>query len=337
VAHLALPDGMVIRYPDLMSHFFNDCASFRGAACDDWLLFDDGGDDVHGLLRLTSPFTGKRRLLPSLLSIQACHDPIEIENEPAPEGAPSEWKDYGAMAVQKLLVCQNGLLAAIVGREYLAKVALCSLDTFSWSFSTHDRWRWYEDIAFANGKVYALTGDEDLLAFDVGIDASTGNAVVTHVKRIIRYQTWLSRPATAKVRYLVKSRDGAMLMVRRHFLHGETTVRFSVFRADLRSSQWVEVSTLQGGDGEALFVGRQCSRAVRARGAVRGDQIFFLEDEGVPLCANHRRDGLGHYAGVYDMRNGMITDILPRRRMDEPGPTTWLFRDADGLERDQIE
>uniref|UniRef100_A0A0Q3T1F7 KIB1-4 beta-propeller domain-containing protein n=1 Tax=Setaria italica TaxID=4555 RepID=A0A0Q3T1F7_SETIT len=188
------------------------------------------------------------------------------------------------------VVCPDGLIAAIVGRKYFAKVALCLLDTFSWLLSTHDRWRWYEDIAFANGKVYALTGDEDLLAFDVGIDVSIGNLVVSHVKRVI--QSWLPCLASAKVRYLVRSRGGALLMVRRHFLPGETTVRFSVFRADLRSSHWVEVSTL-GGDGEALFMGRPCSRAVCARGVVRGDQIFFLQDEGVLLFADHRRDGLG--------------------------------------------
>jgi hypothetical protein len=59
--------------------------------------------------------------------------------------------------------------------------------------------------------------------------------------------------------------------------------------------------------GEALFVGRPCSWAVRA----------------------WRPD---HHAGVYDMRDGMITDILPRRLLcDGAAPMTWLFRDADGL------
>jgi hypothetical protein len=105
--------------------------------------------------------------------------------------------------VQKLLVCPDGLIPATVGRQYFAKVVLCSLDTFSWSLSTHDRWRWYEDVAFSNGKVYALTGEEDLLAFDVGIDANTSNAVVSLVKRVI--QSRLPREATAKVRYLVRS------------------------------------------------------------------------------------------------------------------------------------
>jgi len=271
-----------------------------------------------------------------LFGIHNWDGPVEIENEPAPEGAPSEWSGTSAMAVQKLLVCPDGLIAATVGHQYFAKVALCSLDTFSWSLSAHDRWRWYEDIAFSDGKVYALTGDEDLLAFDVGIDASTGNAVVSHVKRVI--QSRLPSQATAKVRYLVRSRGGALLMVRRHFLCGETTVRFDVFRADLSSSRWVEVGTL---GGEALFVGRPCSRAVRARGAVRGDQIFFLQGEcWAPLWAECMSSWPDHHAGVYDMRDGMITDILPRRlQCDGSAPTTWLFRDADvdGLDSDHSE
>ncbi|CAL4895035.1 unnamed protein product [Urochloa decumbens] len=246
-------------------------------------------------------------------------EPIEIENESAPsDDGPTDWRSTSAMTVQKLMVSPDGggLVAAIVGSEYFGKVALCSLDTFAWSLSAHDRWRWYEDMAFDDdGKVYALTGDEDLLAFDAGVDAYTGNAA----------------------RYLVRSRGGALLLVRRHFLADETTVWFSVFRADLGSSppRWEEVDDLGG--GEALFVGRHCSRAVRARGAVRGDQIFFLQDERVALLDESWRSRFrrwpGYHAGVYDMRERMITDILPQRmKCDGPSPTTWLFRDADGLD-----
>lgn len=97
----------VFRYPELTSHLFSDCAAFRGAACDDWLLFDDDNGDVDGVLRLTSPFTGKTRLLPSLFGIHNWDGPVEIENEPAPEGAPSEWSGTSAMAVQKLLVSRQ--------------------------------------------------------------------------------------------------------------------------------------------------------------------------------------------------------------------------------------
>ncbi|RLM99219.1 hypothetical protein C2845_PM06G04700 [Panicum miliaceum] len=122
---------------------------------------------------------------------------------------------------------------------------------------------------------------------------SGGRLLMVH-RRVI--QSRLPREATAKVRYLVSSRGGALLMVRRHFLSGETTVRFAVFRADLSSSRWVE-------------------------------------DERAPLWAERRSSRPDHHAGVYDMRDGMITDILPRRlQCDGAAPTTWLFRDADGLD-----
>jgi hypothetical protein len=98
-------------------------------------------------------------------------------------------------------------------------------------------------------------------------------------------------------------------MVRRHFLSGETTVRFAVLRVDLSSSRWVEV---------APWAARRSSWGGRAPGP----------------CARARRGPRRPdlHAGVYDMRDGIITDILPRRLLcDGAAPTTWLFGDADGL------
>ena len=76
------------------------------------------------------------------------------------------------MGVRKLVMCSpdRGFVAAIFGREHFAKVALCSLETFSWSHSKHDRWRWYDDLVFFRGRLYAVTAGEDLLGFDVGVD-----------------------------------------------------------------------------------------------------------------------------------------------------------------------
>ncbi|KAL6603696.1 hypothetical protein ACP70R_044057 [Stipagrostis hirtigluma subsp. patula] len=84
VAYLALPDGRILRYPpDLSSRRFDYCA----AACDGWLLFCEDSDGL-GLLRLTSPFTGKTRLLPSLLGIHARDEPVEINGELPRAGSP---------------------------------------------------------------------------------------------------------------------------------------------------------------------------------------------------------------------------------------------------------
>lgn len=336
VAFLALPNGCVFGYPELTPRLFDNMAGYLGAACDDWLLFHD-----DGIFRLTSPLTGQTRLLPSFHNIRAHDWPVEIVNEPAPTTHPAAaatraewWRDDKTMAVRKLVVCPNGFIAAIFGREHFAKVALCSLETFSWSHSARDRWRWYEDLAFCGGRLYAITAHEDLLAFDVGVDGDTGEPFVSRVERIIQGHC----PRTiAVVHYLVPSASagGALLMVRRLFPRGEDSrSRFTVLRADLASSRgwWEEVSSLAR--GEALFVGRLCSRAVRGR-HLPGDRIFFLRDDcaGMWFWEWEPRSRGDHHAAVYDMSNGTVTDIVPRRTEDGgPALATWLFPDrGDGL------
>lgn len=99
--------------------------------------------------------------------------------------------------------------------------------------------------------------------------------------------------------------------------------------------QWVEVSTLGGSggdyDGEVMFVGQQCSRAVATRNSVRRDQIYFLTDDEWtdsmsrrwPSCCDHR-------AAVYDMRDGRVTDVQQfMTRRDALAPATWLFPVAE--------
>jgi hypothetical protein len=103
---------------------------------------------------LTSPW--KTRLLPSFHGIRAHDVPVEIINEPAPihraVASRAQWRDDDeTMGVRKVVVCPDGFIAAIFGREHFAKVALCSLETFSWSHSKHDRWRCYDDLAFFGG------------------------------------------------------------------------------------------------------------------------------------------------------------------------------------------
>jgi len=238
------------------------------------------------------------------------------------------------MGVRKLVVCSpdRGFVAAIFGREHFAKVALCSLETFSWSHSKHDRWRWYDDLAFLGGRLYAVTAGEDLLAFDVGVNGSTGERFVSRVERVIDGALHGPRaPTTPTGHYLVPSGDGALLMVRRRFPpRAAGGDRFTVLRADLASSEWEEVSSL-GGD-QALFVGRLCSRAVRGRRYPLGDQIFFLPDDcaGMSFWEPPRRRSADHHAAVYGMFDRRVTYFLPRPPQDDDGddgpvPATWLF------------
>nr|CAB3482031.1 unnamed protein product [Digitaria exilis] len=254
VAHLALPNGMIFSYPELTSRPFHKNAaggSYLAAACDDWLLFSD----ADGLFRLTSPFTGKTMLLPSFHNVHVDDRPVEIINEPSPSHeSPSTtttttgelWRNDGdeTMAVKKLVICPDGIVAAIFGREHFSKLVLCSSETFSWTHSVHDRWRRYDDLAFHGGKLYAVTGAGDLLAIDVGVDAETGEPSITRVERVIEGATILS-----SFHYLVLSgAGGELLMVRRRFPYDVLRrTMLVVFRADLASSRWVEMGNLGGG------------------------------------------------------------------------------------------
>ncbi|CAL5008722.1 unnamed protein product [Urochloa decumbens] len=352
VAYLVLPNGSIFGYPDLTprrhdkkSPAGGGFGGYIGAAGDDWLLFHDDG----GLFRLTSPITGETRLLPSFHGIRAHAGPVELVNDPVPTthlptATAAQWRhDDTAMSVRKLVVCpdHNGgggfvYAAAIFGREHFAKVTVCSLETFSWSHSAGDRWRWYDDLAFAGGRLYAITAREDLLAFDVGFDGDAGGApFVARVERVIE-GAGVGRPCTGarQVHYLVPSGGGELLMVRRRFPHagGGGASRFEVLRADLEEQRWEAVRSLGYAGEEALFVSRLCSRVVRGR-HLRGDEIFFLPDDcaGMSFWGPHRRRG-DHHAAVYDMWAGTVTYLMPRQPGDDDdddddGHTmaTWLF------------
>jgi hypothetical protein len=94
------------------------------------------------------------------------------------------------------VVCPDGnFIATIYGGEHLSKVTLCSLETFSWLNSTGDRWRKYDDLVLFGGRLHALTAGEDLLAFDVGVDGSTGEPFVRRAERGAAPHPSAPRPA----------------------------------------------------------------------------------------------------------------------------------------------
>ncbi|KAM0899646.1 hypothetical protein ACQ4PT_021163 [Festuca glaucescens] len=335
--YLALPDGGFFSFQGSLFKPHNNpgCGS---NFCSQLLFVND-----YGMYSLVNPFTERKMSLPIMSGIRLHEEPVEIINESAPEEGPRNWRerdDTGEMSVRKLVVCPDCLVAAIIGHEHSAKVALYTPgqnEGFapSWALNAHDRWRWYSDMVFFDGKLYALTNDEDLLALEVGY-RENGEPRISSVERVIEGGSRYTLQEYAHMRYLVRSRGGELLMVCRIMLEcGLTTYQFLVFRADLQSAQWVEVNAL-GGD-EALFVSRLCSRAVCPdEHGVRGNQIFFLDDsvgmafrvEGPGL---HSRDA---FANVYNIKDGRVSELLPKHvRGDGAVPATWLFRedpDAEG-------
>ncbi|KAF2911731.1 uncharacterized protein [Oryza sativa Japonica Group] len=337
VAHVAFPDGDLFTFPDLEPHGAG--AGGEGgtagylAACGDRLLL---ADDEYGVLRLTSPLTGDTVVLPGLViggGVSVRDVPVVLADEAAPSGtAPRRWRDSEEMSVLKLVVCPVGggggglVVAAIVGREHFAKVALCTPEGFVWSISARDRWRWYDDMAFHGGRLYALTQAEDLLAFDV-VDAGDGEPVVTGVERVVRSSVDALDVEDTRMHYLVTSLDGALLMVRREMADAGSTDGFEVFEADLAASRWVEVGGL-GAGGEALFVGRLCSRAVRAPDD--GDQIFFLDDTDGLSFRWELQPRPPYQVAAYDMVRRTFSMLMWKKPLEDGNtPVTWLFPDDD--------
>uniref|UniRef100_A0ACD6ADH0 Uncharacterized protein n=1 Tax=Avena sativa TaxID=4498 RepID=A0ACD6ADH0_AVESA len=304
--------------------------SYRGAT-QGQLLFLTGQPGAY-TYSLANPFTGRQRPLPVPSRIRLHEEEIPA----ADDDDGYYWSEE--MPVRKLVVCPDGcLLAAILGHERSAKVALCKPKAaWSWSVGAHNPSRSYADMAFFDGKLYALTNDEDLLALEVGYDNESGEPAISNVERVI---DGADCPYTLKeytqTRYLVvRPRGGGLLIVCKVMMERRTTTyQFLVFQADLPSSRWVEVVTL-GDDDEALFVSRLCSRAVSAEHhGVRSDQIFFLDDStGMEGMGHPLRDGL---ANVFDMKDGSVTELLPTQPccVDGAVRATWIFReDADAEE-----
>ena len=115
-------------------------------------------------------------------------------------------------------------------------------------------------------------------------------------------------------RYLVVS-GGRLLMVHR-VLRSDATSEFTVSKADLTSSRWVDVPSV-GGD-TALFVGRWSSVALLvSRYAMPGNRIHFLDDD-----AFSRHFGGYPFSGYPSSQYGLKAqeDIDPREIMVTNGP-----------------
>jgi hypothetical protein len=136
--------------------------------------------------------------------------------------------------------------------------------------------------------------------------------------------------------YLAESTSGKLLHVRRHIgclstrpekvrTENSCTLSFEVFEVDLTTNsrhKWTRVNTL--GD-QALFVGIHSKSLPASRCGAQEDCIYFVSDYGhKDLAMDPLRD-----CGVFNMRNGIITPLLPDTMVVRPqvcrGRPTWFF------------
>lgn len=265
-------------------------------SCGEWLLYRRHDD---GAYLLVDPFSKAAAMapLPSVSRLHVRHDPIVAVDERDLRWCRPTWlprentgEPQASASLLKLAVSPAAdVVAAVVGEGRHGKLAVCRPGAPAWSVSGGDGWRRIKDMAFYQGKLYAVDHNEDLLAVTLAADGEP--PAVSRIDRVIN-----GKPpgAAALLRvtlhYLVDS-GGELLLVRREVQRSsmvrtqpwqhtaELQDRFAVFRADFRRSRWRRVKTI--GDesgGRALFVGRWCSRAVRVAGDRWADQVFFLED-----------------------------------------------------------
>nr|CAB3480788.1 unnamed protein product [Digitaria exilis] len=179
------------------------------------------------------------------------------------------------------------------------------------------------DIAFFQEKLYALTGREGLYARAPNIYRGTGDD-----------------PEYLVLRYLAES-NGRLLMMRRWMCHPrdsmlgdhDQTFQFEVFEADLSRvpGRWMKVDSL---GGHAIFLGSECTKSVLASqcaGGVQEDCVYFMHR----IFDNPAKEFLGPCvdpladSGVYNVRDGRITPLLPEGVMVELRRKrqylTWFF------------
>ncbi|KAF8659299.1 hypothetical protein HU200_058500 [Digitaria exilis] len=90
-----------------------------------------------------------------------------------------------------------------------------------------------------------------------------------------------------------------------------------VLEADWEHSRWVKVATL--GDDLMLFLGRSCSKVVRASQYGMSDDVFENDEDN-----KYNIEGATS-VGVYDMRTGEISSPLPMVWKRKMVLATWLF------------
>ncbi|CAL4991819.1 unnamed protein product [Urochloa decumbens] len=334
---LLLPDATVYSLPGSKPFQFPDCAGYTDA-CGNWLVFSCD----HGCF-LMDPFSNATVTIPAL----SC-DRIRYVGDPAVDEAYIESMEMDALMVEpksrKLVFCSPHLVAAIVLLWGATRIAVCQPGATWWSVSAESRCPGFVDMAFHQGKLYALTGMDTLLfAIDVSMDHNTGHPWVSQMLQVINNPPLFipgPDPLTIlKMTYLVEARGALLVVLRKmqcQYAAGATGLaafeavageqnEFEVFEANFVQSQWTKVTIL--GDDQILFVRRRCSRSVSVcHDEVPGDSIFFLENEDEDLLWSKVASSS---CSVYSMKDGKVSTPLPtvswkRGRRNTPF-ATWLF------------
>ncbi|XP_006655788.1 uncharacterized protein LOC102703784 isoform X2 [Oryza brachyantha] len=325
---LALLDGTFL---NIASGVIHRIPVPDGACChgslDNWLFLvkSDGG------CSLMNPFSRAKLKLPTLATYKA-----------ASTFKPSFYK---LVVPWQLDSSPDSLVAVLIMGGYnFSTILICQPPVATDSSRGQKPLQHLADVAFFSGKLYAIGKFGNLLILDI-TGSSAKKPQILAIDSVINSKDYtgdLPEPLLKDVvymrrEYLVEC-SGRLLLVTRYirsmdrargrdsFEH-HRTAGFEVLEADLSNipGRWTRVNNLRG---QALFVGKHCSKALLAgeAGCAQEDCIYFICDyPPQKFAADPLRD-----SGVYNMRNGMITPLLTGtaaalpHRVGQSCPT-WLF------------
>ncbi|XP_044357929.1 uncharacterized protein [Triticum aestivum] len=349
---LALPDGTFYSLPYAKPFRFPGFgfAGYQGV-CGSWLVFPRDDEcflhDPFARATVRLPPLSRVRLRPSN-AVQKWTKWEDGERSPDPYTTWMHIEDMeGKLRMSKIILCSPNLVAALVGVGrpcHLpichpggpSQILMCQPGASSWSVRAYDKCRLYEDMAFYQGKLYAIANDENLFVVNISQDQCTGDPQVSRVGQVIKGDPWQTVASEddntpGKKLYLVESRGKLLMVCRKIWVpeleDGDFSFgnEFEVFEADFEHSRWVKVTTV--GDDQVLFLGRRCSRAVSvSQYGLPGDRIFFLDDDEV----NRVKYGYDEntFCSAYNMRDGKVSSPHPMiswKRCDEMCLAAWLF------------
>ncbi|CAN6218808.1 unnamed protein product [Urochloa humidicola] len=330
---LVFPGGTFLSLPHSESFQFQDCVGFH-SSCGEWLVFSH-----DGTCSLKNPFSKITLTLPNQSCVCPIDEPAEIINGRVTEGvqmpqAPLNME--AEMSIQKVVVCSELLVAAIVSMGPLHTVALCRPGAESWLVSalcSHDP---LTHMLFYGGKLYAINEFKDLLAIDLVDENDTGKLSISKVECLVVGGTLslsLIRGGATNINHFLVESRGELLLVRRTIFgmpsdsdeEGMTIkpvgIEFKVFGADISSSQWVVLTSV--GDDQALFLSNSYSQSLCvSEHKLLGNHIFILDDG----TSSWFWAGMKSSSLIYNLSDGKA--YLPKPAgtfKGEKAPSKWLF------------
>jgi hypothetical protein len=281
-----------------------------------WLFLEQHiGDGGSPPLSLMNPFSKNVMQLPDADTIWR-HEPVD--------GYPSRRMLLKMVLLSSMDLSPNSLFAVLITDcRFECVISICQPSTAS-AFRVPDHERVW-DIALVDGKVYALSARK-LFVLEVESSGKCKPKIPSmkciandvHNPGILRKTIAGEKYICAYWNYLVES-NGKLLHVRRLIgcwsvlpeedrMEHSRTFSFDVFEVDLTTSSSVQWRQLNSLGGEALFVGPYSKALQASEYGAQADCIYFMCDYDWGHCfTDPFRD-----SGVFNMRNGMITPLLPK-------------------------